>query len=1348
MKPSIFYRTGIVIAVAIFLLLYLTPKPSIVDSPREIVSAKVQQTVTIISPLPTTASGETDYSTISLSPVKAYPRNLQEGAESIYDIGFSSPKDVTSGSSIALAFPSGFNFLASCASVMDTAENRDINGVASNSVGIASITCASDTKSIAITTKGGSVAKGDVVRFSIQGIVNPVLINASQSSSYFVSIQIPDATPLTALPFSLTAAGTRKISGVLFNDNGVGLVGFARDGIQNGSEPGLSGIPVCLTDLQGSRCTVSDANGYYRFAQLLAGTYVISTPPLTSGNVVGGPFSTEVKLSESADKTGIHFAYRPAQRQLSVRVTNIPNQTDVEVYASSSAEGGSSVVRTILWNGQNDRTLSLPVVDGIWAVGVRPLDPNTAAFISPTPQTAVINGTITTAVTFPLQAATATIRGRVLDGAGNGLKNAFVTAFPSSLSGGRESSTQSLANGFFELKVKSGLYRIEASLPGMPPAPSVSAYGGSENVLLYIPKSEWSVSGRVYDDQSRPISGAFVDAEEVSETGDALGARASTQTDASGLFTLFVSDGQWKIRAVASGSDIPEKIISIYGKNLVDQDMRASNAQLGSITGTITQDGAAVVGALVSAFGPAGKADATTGTDGRYTLRTRAGSGYTIEAYLTQGGRLQPIEGVTVGAGQTIDNTDFTIDTPGTIIVTIPDVTDAYVEARDASHNGDGTTLNTTAGIYTITVPRGTYTVTAKNPRFGILGAQSNVRVQSGTTARLTFAQKTTFAASGRITSEDASCVDEATVTAIETTHGRMIDTTTDNGGRYSLELPPGSYSLSAAHMGCIDDTALTTFTITDVPVSVAERQLKPATTQLSGIIQLSGKNASLETKVIAESTTGIVRSTSVNTALRQGANYSLGLTPGTWNISARADGYESSKHTITIAGASKTLNLTLAALPGHVPTRREVATIAPAHGGVVKNTDAGAKFAVVIPPGVLGSSSTKGSVSTKVTSAVVTKTATAQVVGGKGIEISIKDSAGKPLSSLTSSGASTMITLPYSRSEVAALGLNETSLMLAVWSEEKQKWTPFATTVDTVNATLSGVPPHFSVFAPIVPAQAPSAFAPTSTTAAPAAVPLLPQNNETPPQVTPQPHEIPTSESSQSQPFQLPEQRESQPVSLPAEQSLKPETPIKKIASPSQSRFFVRRESVPSSPSSPQALPITPETFELSIALDTTSRNAVPGQTITILGELIKSAASTESIPIRFFVRDRAGRIVLEQSETLAAEGKTSFTKTLRLNENLPAGTYSITMEAQYRESVISSSDRFEVRDENMKSQPQTQKQSPPASAQTPSQTTRPWLRTNGISIALLAILLAGSLVWIWYTAINTRSKSLRKAK
>jgi len=89
---------------------------------------------------------------------------------------------------------------------------------------------------------------------------------------------------------------TFSIGNRVFNDNGAGTGGIANNGIQDGTEPGIANVLMDIYAADGSgnptgslvATTITDANGYYRFDGLPAGTYVVVVDVFGSGAALNG----------------------------------------------------------------------------------------------------------------------------------------------------------------------------------------------------------------------------------------------------------------------------------------------------------------------------------------------------------------------------------------------------------------------------------------------------------------------------------------------------------------------------------------------------------------------------------------------------------------------------------------------------------------------------------------------------------------------------------------------------------------------------------------------------------------------------------------------------------------------------------------------------------------------------------------------------------------------------------------------------------------------------------------------------------------------------------------------------
>ena len=981
-----------------------------------------------------------DYYSQGTSPTLVFPRLAQTSATTTYEVRFPANVSIPSGGKIHILFPLGFSFASLCQTPITSAENADINGSSVGLVTITSILCNNAARTISVITGGATVALGDRVRFLVQGVVNSVQARDYTTSGYTTTIETQNASGAfleskSSLPFFLSQSGTQVIAGTVFDDNGSGLFGFANDGIKNGSEPGVGGVRVCLSGAIGVFCSVTDTNGLYTLGNLSNGPYHIVIPPLVSGNFVGGPFFRDVSLSGGQNATGINFALRSSDRSVTLNISGIPSGINLDVFAFSptSVQSGGTIVREVLWNGNSSRTAVVPLLDGSWEVGVRswmPKDPSMMTtqmpmqvnFVAPQPKQVQIVGAGTYSVSFALATASSVVRGKVKDGSGNAIPNVFIQAIASSDSSGTSggaASGQSLNDGTFELRVQNGVHKLSATMPGMPPSSEVEVTvnsdsgnvatdgnstadvyisgtlvtndgdNGSDNLVLKINKGSRSISGKVLDESGSAIPYTHVGAQRLDTSGNPLGSLVQSPTDATGNFTVYVSDGTWELRAYAPGyGELGTLTVTVSGSNETGKNLQASAASFGTVTGQVTKSGSAVVGAFVSAHGSSGGNMTVTDANGDYSLKVKAGSGYTVEGFMSGSGPTSQITGVTVTAGTTASGKNLTISTPGTIRVTISGVTDAFVNALDSSGRGNGTASNPTSGVYDISVPAGTYTVTAQSPRQGPIGSQIGVVVSGGATVNVTFPPFAVHTVSGSIQSSSSICENGASVFLSDATKGRKIVATTDSAGSSSLSVPNGNYQISASKSGCIDASAPSSLLVNGSNVSSGtERTLVASSATVSGAVTLSGSNVSAPTRVIAKNTNGIYVFASVDTSASSGTNYTLNLNAGSWTVWARSDGYSSTEQTIFVSsGGSVTLNITLLALGGYSISDGKSSLITPSQGGTIRNSEIGGNFQMQIPAGVFGISSESNSVSTRMTSAVITETSTGKVVGGNGI--------------------------------------------------------------------------------------------------------------------------------------------------------------------------------------------------------------------------------------------------------------------------------------------------------------------------------------------------------------------------
>jgi hypothetical protein len=192
----------------------------------------------------------------------------------------------------------------------------------------------------------------------------------------------------------------------------------------------------------------------------------------------------------------------------------------------------------------------------------------------------------------------------------------------------------------------------------------------------------------------------------------------TTNPDQTGHYSLQVSPGTYEVIATLTAY-IPDTVYNVIvadGQTVSNVDLSLTLAPTnGLITGTVTLNGG--TGNVTQTVVSAGGYSTYPNSSGFYTLDVPAAN-YDVSAALT-GYIPQMISGVTVMVGQTTPNINFFLDpagTAGTIQghVTITggtaDVTLADVTAGSYSTHPDA------AGDYSLTVPAGTYSVTASHP--------------------------------------------------------------------------------------------------------------------------------------------------------------------------------------------------------------------------------------------------------------------------------------------------------------------------------------------------------------------------------------------------------------------------------------------------------------------------------------------------------------------------------------------------------------------------------------------------------------------------------------------------------
>ncbi|MEK7139576.1 MAG: carboxypeptidase regulatory-like domain-containing protein [Patescibacteria group bacterium] len=700
-----------------------------------------------------------------------------------------------------------------------------------------------------------------------------------------------------------------------------------------------------------------------------------------------------------------------------------------------------------------------------------------------------------TAVTFALLAASNTITGFVRDGSNTAIANVFVHAAPLGCfaSDGSKKDcfggfSQSKSDGSFTVNVAPGTYVVGADAPGMPPSSEVevsvatdgtlSANGTTiSSVTLKMVKGSTTISGVVKDESGNGIKYAHVSGQRIATGGSCSsftpnGGGADSPTDASGNYTLYVADGTWCVRAFSpSYGEIGNKTVIVSSTSQSGQNLQATATEFGTISGTVTKGGSAASGAFVNCYGSSGGNAVESGSDGTYSMKVKAGSGYTCEGFIHGSGPLTPQSSITVASGGTT-TVALSMGNPGTVNVTVTGISDAFVDVRDSNGRGNGTNQNS-AGVYTIKVPAGTYTVRGGGPRYGELCAAQSVTVTAGGTSAVTCSPPANLrTVTGRVTNGSTN-VAGATVTFISSSTGRAFSTTTSavTGSSSNISLanvPDDTYNVIASKSGY--EPATTTMTVASGSTALSSALAMTAASGANGTnvtvtVQLSGTAYTGKAKVIAtKSGKTMVAETEKTTG-----QASVPLTNGTWSVKAIGDnGKESAATNVTISGGvlsgtAPTLSLS-SSITGFTTTS-DTSTFVPKSGGLIKPSEF-TGLELNAPASTFSTSdSNTGKIefSADPTLAGIDPGSDMNFVGASGYDITPKDSGGNTIKKL--SGDVVTLTLPYTDADVTSAGVEEANLKCGSFNAASQAWETFPTVVDTTNNKLTCQIDHFSSF-------------------------------------------------------------------------------------------------------------------------------------------------------------------------------------------------------------------------------------------------------------------------------------------
>jgi len=700
-----------------------------------------------------------------MEPINAMPMNMMAGATTQYMVEFKADNAIPSGGTIKITFPTGTDVSSAAAvSTSKSMANKDLNGPMDNTtVTIASVSKNTVARTVTVTTSG-AIAANDFIMFNLKGIKNPTVPKNFDTNGYTADIKTFNTSGVllqseTTMPYFISESGDYTLTGTITATGATGgTASVYVDSWQTG--------PI------EDEVTFSNGSAAYEFTGLPEGDYHIHTEPslsLTGGTYIGYMKPEPVWVSSSNNNL---CSSTTCTKDFSVQKEDSSTAYELTVYIvgdfsslpASDSEidifaGGPNghTVKTIDLNQANctgtscSYNLYLPSA-GEWWVGMGPAMPQGTMMMGPPPMPSWmpptdvrvnVSGDYASAswqedsntandgkISFTVSAASNQIIGYVVDSSGNAISNVDVNAHRTQGEfGGMPSHAQTDSTGKFTLKVGTGVFEINAWMPGLPWSPSrvvdvqddtdsgaidgnstadvykdngttlvidtISGYDSANpetELLIKLNKTSTTISGQLLDNNGNPVAYAPVWAYN-SSTGE----NRPSGTDSSGNYTLYVPDGDWYVEADIPGLgnvSYANNPVRVSGSNRSDINIRpSSNTNFYTISGTITIGGQAVNNANVWVDRNNYHNQTNTNSSGEYRLTVPANSGYSLKVWTPEYGDLEPIT-VDASAGDVTQN--FTVASMNTLTInftgynSLKSNTEAFVDVFDPSaHKGN-----------------------------------------------------------------------------------------------------------------------------------------------------------------------------------------------------------------------------------------------------------------------------------------------------------------------------------------------------------------------------------------------------------------------------------------------------------------------------------------------------------------------------------------------------------------------------------------------------------------------------------------------------------------------------------
>jgi len=509
-------------------------------------------------------------------------------------------------------------------------------------------------------------------------------------------------------------------------------------------------------------------------------------------------------------------------------------------------------------------------------------------------------------------------------------------------------------SGFLENFVQPGLYRLDASKEGYVDTSATAEVRAREVISVYLRLREapGTIRGTVKDGDARPLAEALVWAKEAVRD-----LSQSAKSDASGMFTLAVTPGTWRIHANRAGyanSDTLTVTVPAGGTTALPRDLilRRRTAQI--VGRAVSPSGEAIFGAQAALSKGNVLLSTTTDANGLFGATVEAGE-WRIDVW--KSGFVPPSpRRVTVTEGQTVNLQPDLVLTPDAAVVSgfVTDNAKPIADARVRATPLTGPAISTT------TSPKGGYTLSLKSGPYEITVARNGYTAPSPT--QMTLAAGQTLSGLNFILRPNASFIRGRVTDGVNALAGVIVTAsgardTTGSDGRYNLQVLEGTHEVTVWKEGYSSPSART------VTVRAGERIEDVDFAMTANAAVVKGRITSGGQAVVGAAVLAYTGQDSIGISSGEEGRYALSLKPGTWNLRVTKAGFiPASFSNLTLnpgqqlQGFDITLTANVGTVSGSVVDSRgravggaSVETIGKAFATV---TDLSGKFSFVVEPG------------------------------------------------------------------------------------------------------------------------------------------------------------------------------------------------------------------------------------------------------------------------------------------------------------------------------------------------------------------------------------------------------------